>query len=88
MVILSKKAQGMSINTIILVALGLIILVIFTVIVSCRFQFLGRSLSECDGQCVTTKSACSNGAPVPTTNCVDGSGVPKEGAGWCCKKIV
>jgi len=85
--LMNKSAQGMSINTIILIVLGLIILVVFAFVLGGKFTDFGRTASQCDGRCVASISECrsSNGAPIPMNNCKEDSGVGIEGEGFCCK---
>ena len=50
--IIIKKAQELPTTTIILAAIGLVVLIILFAFVTGRLGYLGRGLSECPGQCV------------------------------------
>ena len=79
------KAQGLSINTIIVLALALLVLLVLGFIVSGRFQIFGKGLSKCNGVCAMSESQCPSGTVgVPTTNCKAGDLPEIKGDGFCC----
>ena len=86
---ITKKAQGMSINTIILIVLGLIILVVLAFVLGGKFTDFGKTASQCDSRCVSTIQECreSGGAPIPMNNCREDSGTGIDGQGFCCKSL-
>ena len=47
-----KKAQGLPVSTVILAAIGLVVLVLLFALVTGRLGILGRGLSECQGACI------------------------------------
>ena len=49
----SSKAQGLPLSTVILAALGLVVLLILFGVLTGRLQVFGRGLSTCPGQCLT-----------------------------------
>lgn len=61
-----KKAQGLPISTVILVALGIIVLIILVAFVTGKLGGLGRTLSECQGTCL---GAYTGDTPDPTVEC-------------------
>ena len=82
---LNKKAQGMSMNIIVVAAIALIILVVLIVIFVGRTGKFAGSIEECKGSCVSSIDQCqgdyqridrlgkclmSDGEPDPTnTHC-------------------
>ncbi|MBI4450505.1 hypothetical protein HY642_00895 [Candidatus Woesearchaeota archaeon] len=49
-----KKAQGLSINTIIITILALLVLVVIAIIFTGRVGIFGRGVSTCPGRCDVT----------------------------------
>ena len=85
---MTKKAQGLPMNVIIIAALAIVVLVVIIVIFTGRVQLFGRGLGACDGQCAANRAQCpADYAAIPTKNCDDnGDGTPEiKGAGFCCK---
>ncbi|MBI4139328.1 hypothetical protein HY483_00010 [Candidatus Woesearchaeota archaeon] len=80
------KAQGLSINTVILIALGVLVLIILAFVVGGKFKDLGTTTSQCDGRCVVDKGDCSPDIPIPMSSCVE-DGQKIDGAQWCCKPL-
>ncbi len=80
-----KKAQGLSLNTIVIAALVLIVLVILILILSGKMGGFKRGLDTCDGRCVNRASDCrEDETPIYTMNCdVDGDG-KADGGNYCC----
>ena len=56
---MNKKAQGMSLNVIIVAALGLLVLVILAAIFVGRTGLFTKEISRCSGSCVASQQACS-----------------------------
>ncbi len=81
-----KNAQGLSINTVILIALGVLILIVLAFVVGGKFKDLGTTASQCDGRCVSSRSDCTDGVLVPMSSCRD-SGEVVNNANWCCKSL-
>ncbi len=63
-----KKAQGLSLNIIILAAIALLVLIILAVIFSGRMGKFSSGIEDCGakgGTPSTTASACGDFAPIP-----------------------
>ncbi len=90
MAYLARKAQGLPINTIIIIALALIVLIVMVVILTGRVQIFGKSLGQCKGTCVPSGASCGPGAaPVPTPNCKDElPNNPVIADGVCCLPVM
>ena len=54
-----KKAQGMSLNVIIIAALGLLVLVVLAIIFTGRSGIFVKEIERCTGSCVATKEVCT-----------------------------
>ncbi len=82
-----KKAQGLSINTIIIVALALVVLVVILAVFMGRFTIFGWGLSDCEetyqGNC---RDECTSELETnqPLGKCVENGEVTKE---KCCVSI-
>lgn len=91
---LKKRAQGMSMNIIVVAAIALIILVVLVVIFVGRSSKFTAGISECSGDCVETKEACeAQGEFVKVdkfAKCTkqDGSGDPDLDRPVCCVSVV
>ncbi|MBI2653560.1 hypothetical protein HYX02_01990 [Candidatus Woesearchaeota archaeon] len=98
-----KRAQGISINAIIIAALALVVLVVLFAVFTGRFGIFSRSLNECTGTC-TVKSLCTPpSAVLPDKSCGGKEGVvsskdsyggliivdvsPKSNEIVCCLKL-
>lgn len=83
---MNKKAQGLSLNIVIIAAIAIIVLVIMVVIFGGRMRLFGRGISVCEGVCSATKAGCGDRAAIPIKNCDDdGDGEPNvKGDGFCC----
>ena len=55
---LKKRAQGMSLNVIIIAAIGLLVLVILAVIFIGRIGTTARTVDACKGSCVDSADIC------------------------------
>ncbi|MEM4282207.1 MAG: hypothetical protein QXU88_00915 [Candidatus Woesearchaeota archaeon] len=83
------KAQGLPINTIIIVALALVVLLVIAAIFTGRIQLFGRALSNCpkgEGKwCTDNPSDCAagNAAASPLKNCNEDADPEPEGS-YCC----
>jgi flagellar basal body-associated protein FliL len=53
-----KKAQGMSLNIIIIAAIGLLVLVILAVIFIGRIGTTTKSIDSCKGSCIDSADDC------------------------------
>ena len=86
---MNKKAQGLSLNVIILAAIAIIVLVVMVVIFGGRMKLFGKGVSLCEGICAQTKDLCGDRAGIPIRNCDDdGDGEPNiQGAGFCCMEV-
>lgn len=75
----------MPINTIIIVALALIVLIVLIVMFTGRIGIFGKGLSQCNGFCATTASQCESAgaAAVPMSRCNDDDDPEPEGT-YCC----
>jgi len=56
---MSRKAQGMSMNVIIIAAIALLVLVILAVIFIGRMGTTARGIDQCKGTCVSTDADCT-----------------------------
>ena len=66
---MSRKAQGLSMNVIIIAAIALLVLVILAVIFIGRMGTTTRGIDQCKGSCVATSYDCtSQGAYYQVTN--------------------
>ena len=85
MVKVSKKAQGMPINVIIIAALALMVLVVVVVIFSGRVRIFSQNLESCtakQGQCEKGPICLNNKALITNTDC--DTKRPKE---ICCVEV-
>ena len=60
---MSRKAQGLSMNVIIIAAIALLVLVILAVIFIGRMGSTARNIDQCKGSCVASDSDCTNQGP-------------------------
>lgn len=79
-----KRAQGISINVIVITAIALIVLVVLIVVFTGRVQLFGKGLGTCKGYCADSAVKCEQASAIPTTNCDDGKTPPLQGNGYCC----
>jgi len=86
---MNKKAQGISLNVVIIAAIAIIVLVVIVVIFGSRVKLFGKGISACEGACAQTKDLCGDRAAIPAKNCDDdGDGEPNvEGLGFCCMEV-
>ncbi len=84
-----KKAQGISMNTIIIAAIALLVLVIVSVIFMSRMGWFAQNSNDCrkfNGDC-TQGTTCEKGySPHPIGICYDGTDVDRYNA--CCVKQI
>lgn len=76
---MSKKAQGLSMNVIIIAAIALLVLVILAVIFIGRMGQTTKGIDICKGQCVADRTECKALGPYYDTaqgDCVDANGDP------------
>lgn len=82
-----KKAQGLSLNTIVIAALVLIVLVILILILSGKMGGFKRGLDACDGRCVSSASDCNDyETPIYILNCDAGGDGKADGGNYCCMR--
>lgn len=93
---MSKKAQGMSLNVIIIAALGLLVLVVLAIIFTGRTGVFVRESDKCDikgGKCVATQADCSGIYDKVAWGACDLSGDTKyhfsneDSDGFCCISV-
>jgi len=90
-----KKAQGLSVNTIIIAAIALIVLVVLIAVFTGRFGIFSKSLNECPGNRCMSESLCKPPNVIMRQySC--GDGISNTGAGGikvsfggdvCCMKL-
>ncbi|MEK6823145.1 MAG: hypothetical protein AABY13_04915 [Nanoarchaeota archaeon] len=82
-----RKAQGMSINVIVVAALALLVLVVLSIIFLGRGKLFQSGLNQCKGTCVPKGQSCPqpDSAQVPTSNCDDGRTQVADGI--CCIEV-
>lgn len=78
-----KRAQGISINVIVITAIALIVLIVLVVILTGRTAIFTKGLGTCNGFCADSAVQCQEGVAIPTKNCNDGEREIK-GDGFCC----
>lgn len=76
-----KKAQGLSLETIIIALLVLLVLVIIGFIFMTQSNNFRKGLVNCAGTCSQTIT-CSSGLATPMAGCRDSSG--NTGYSFCC----
>jgi len=84
----SKKAQGLSTNTIIFIVLGMIVLVVLIVIFTGKTRIFGQQASSCEARgagarCVASESDCSGATYRFGTDCGDRD----ENTPVCCVPV-
>ena len=80
------KAQGLSLNTIIIAVLVLVVLVILILIFSGKMGGFRRGINSCDGYCAETSSSCGeNENPIYLINCDDDGDGKADDGNYCCK---
>ena len=80
---LNKKAQGLSLNTIIIATLAIIVLIVVVLFFTGKFGDANSALENCEakgGEPSATVPCANGGVPTPT-----GSDV--EGEKYCCIKL-
>ncbi len=84
---MAKKAQGLSLNTIVIAALVLIVLVVLVIIFSGGMSGFRRGINACDGHCEKSAADCeADENPIYLINCdSEGDGKADEG-NYCCMK--
>jgi hypothetical protein len=88
---MKKRAQGISMNTIVIAAIALIVLIVLVLIFTGQINKYRRGLDECktglDGtDCEDSESACLNSGGVPKGDCViyNSNGERDVRSGVCC----
>lgn len=90
-----KKAQGLSLNVIIIAALGLLVLVILAIVFTGKTGTFVKESDKCEiqgGTCVLSKDECSGQYQriVSSAACdYNGDGKYEFGGadGWCCVSV-
>lgn len=88
---MNKKAQGISLNVIIIAAIALLVLVVLSVILLGRMGQFGEQSQNCEnkgGRCATTcgiGDAADYPTPYPAWQCTKEQ--KEAGRGNCCIKI-
>jgi len=85
---MSKRGQGLPLNTIIIAILVLVVLVILIVIFTGKIGFFGKSLDECPAgpqNCRDTAGECKSFGP--NTVAIPMNCRPDEGIDYCCTPI-
>lgn len=86
-----RKAQGMSLNVIIIAALGLLVLVVLAIIFTGRTGVFVREVEKCAGTCVELREDCIGPySKIVTQACdLDGDGkwTTKVEDGYCCVTV-
>jgi hypothetical protein len=85
-----KKAQGMSMNIIVVAAIALIILVVLIVIFVQRSGKFATSVEACPGNCVPDADSCQGEYKKVDrfSKCVMRDGSPNEANPICCVSVV
>ena len=89
-----KKAQGLPISTIILAAIGLVVLILLFALVTGRIGLISRATAECPGTCIPEdqSTACDPqlSRELPGTYIAQGqpTGLPPEKLKKCSKCCV
>jgi len=79
--IFNKKAQGLSMTTIVVAALALLILIVLILIFTGRMSLFSDSVNKCDLESQKSPTMCTNNVPLK---------IVKEGSGedqkiiYCC----
>jgi len=82
-----RKAQTLSLSTVVIAALVLLVLVVLSIVFASRMGFWTKSLSNCDTVCVERSADCDDEGyiiPQPIDKCDDGN-TKLEGSGFCCR---
>ena len=69
---MSKKAQGISINTIIIAAIALVVLVVLVAIFTGRLGLFGQKVAEVGQECTDFKNSEGKAAAWRTVDCGEG----------------
>ena len=83
-----KKAEGLSLSTVVIAALVLLVLVVLTVVFSTRMGIFSSGLRHCDTLCTTSTNECNNqGYELAAYygSCKDISGNEIRENAYCCK---
>ena len=80
-----KKAQSLSINTVVVAAIALLVLVVLIAIFSGRMRIVGGNVRSCSVQKGECKETCDDvfEVPYPGTDCAD----REDGLTTCCVPI-
>lgn len=85
---INRKAESMTLGTIVVAALVLIVLVVLVVIFSGKIGGFGKGVSACSGSCEASASVCTDKGlnPIYIINCdANGDGkADKANSNYCC----
>jgi len=90
---MSKKAQGMSLNVVIIAALGLLVLVVLAIIFTGRTGIFVRESDKCTvkygntGKCVVTQEECTGAYDKILSGACDLNEDGKFNDGYCCVTV-
>lgn len=88
---MSKKAQGLSMSTIVITALALIVLVVLIAMFTGRMSQSNQGLDDTqnchnlNGYCVEKPSDCDNGLILGAMGCPFEDSFPVDNGGYCCQ---
>ena len=83
----SKKAQGLSLNTIIIAVLVLIVLVILVLIFSGKIVDFREGISSCSVRCESSSAEClEDENPIYLSGCDADADGKADGGNYCCIK--
>jgi len=82
----TRKAQGLSLTTIIIAILVIIVLVVIVLIFTGKIGFFRESIDNCDGRCVATASECDQPGeiPIPKSPCKVAGYEASKADKYCC----
>ena len=82
---LTKKSQSLSINTIIVAALALVVLVVLIMVFTGKIRIFSSTLESCaakQGECLSKTECTGNKVQIPNTEC------DKTAGKICCVQIL
>ena len=86
---MDKKAQGISLNVIIIAAIALIVLIVLVIIFTGRAGTFNKGLKDChnkNGLCLK-KDTCTNAGGIPTLSCSAEKSERSNKDCYCCLAI-
>jgi len=81
-----KRAEGLSLNVVIIAILALLVLLVVSLIFTGRLALFNKGIDSCAGQCVENTQECADldGQPQYTGKCREGGGQPDASKPYCC----